>query len=331
MVLHPAIIALLLSSLFIAGLVLYSARIGLTILTRWDLTSGSELQLNLERKTYLVSTVLSYAFGFQVVSLFLYIFTADHLHTQFVGAMCAAGTLYANGFGYPTLIVKMVTFLLAGLWLILNYTDNRAYDYPLIRTKYWMLLLLTPVIVAELFLQGSYLLSLKPNVITSCCGSLFTSDSAGVSTEITGLPRVPTQVAFYGCMALTCTSGLYFYLRGKLGYVLSLLSGVTLVVSVASLISFISLYIYELPTHHCPFDILQGTYGYIGYPFYFFVGGGTLAGIGVGLLMPFRRKQSLKRAVRSIQRRLALLTTVFFLLFALLATYQILFSDLVLS
>ncbi len=331
MVFHPAIIALLLSSLFIAGLVLYSARIGLTILARWDLTSGSELQLELERKTYLVSTVLSYAFGFQVVSLFLYIFTADNLHTQFVGAMCAAGTLYVSSYGYPTLILKTVTFLLAGLWLILNYADNRAYDYPLVRTKYWMLLLLTPVILAEVFLQGSYLLSLEPNVITSCCGSLFTSDTAGVSTEITGLPRVPMQVAFYGCMALTCGSGLYFYFRGKLGYALSLHSLVTLAVSVASLISFISLYVYELPTHHCPFDILQRAYGYVGYPLYFFLGAGALAGMGVGALMPFRRKESLKRALPAIQRKLALVATVSFFLFASIATCQILFSDLTLG
>jgi len=158
MVLHPAIIALLTSSIFITGLVLYSARIGVTILVRWDLTSGSELQLELERKTYLISTVLANAFVFQLVSLFLYIFTADRLHSQFVGAMCAAGTLYLNGFGYPALMLKIVTFLLAGLWLILDYTDTRAYDYPLVRTKYLLLLVLTPFPVRTvLFLpeQGS--------------------------------------------------------------------------------------------------------------------------------------------------------------------------------
>ena len=49
--------------------------------------------------------------------------------------MCAAGSLYANDYGYPTLIVKLVNFLLAGIWLILNYVDNQGYDYPLIKTK----------------------------------------------------------------------------------------------------------------------------------------------------------------------------------------------------
>ena len=39
---------------------------------------------------------MTYPFGFQLASLFLFIYTADHLHPLFVGAMCAAGTLYVN-------------------------------------------------------------------------------------------------------------------------------------------------------------------------------------------------------------------------------------------
>ena len=69
MILHPAVIALLVSSLAITGLVLYSARLGVTILRRWDLTSGSELQLALERRTYLVSTILTNAFAFDTNSV----------------------------------------------------------------------------------------------------------------------------------------------------------------------------------------------------------------------------------------------------------------------
>ena len=67
-------------------------------------------QLILERKTYLISTLLTYLLGFELLSLFLYVFTADQLHTFFVGAMCAAGTLYVNGYGYPALILKVVIF-----------------------------------------------------------------------------------------------------------------------------------------------------------------------------------------------------------------------------
>jgi len=130
---------------------LVAAAIGLRILMRWDLSSGSEEQLRLERRTYLVSTVMAYLLGFEIFSLFLFIYTADHIHPLFVGAMCAAGALHANGWGYPTLVLKLVNVLLSGVWLIVNHTDNQAPDYPIIRFKYrWLLVvtaLLSPVSV----------------------------------------------------------------------------------------------------------------------------------------------------------------------------------------
>ena len=153
MILHPGIVALVLVSLLISGMILYSAFFGVRIIRRWDIQSGSEEQLALERRTYLISTLLSYVSCFQIGSLFLYIYTADSLHNLFVGAMCAAGTLNVNPYGYPTFLLKILNFILAGLWLIINYTDNRAYDYPLIRKKYVLLLILAPLIVTEAIIQ----------------------------------------------------------------------------------------------------------------------------------------------------------------------------------
>jgi len=329
-ILHPAVIALLVSSLAITGLVLYSARLGVTILRRWDLTSGSELQLALERRTYLVSTILTNAFGFQLVSLFLLVFTADRLHTQFVGAMCAAGTLNVDPSGYPALLLKLVTFILSGLWLILNHVDTRAYDYPLVRVKYAVLLMLAPVLLVELVLQGGYLLSLEPNVITSCCGSLFTSDAQGVAADLAALPARPTAIAFFVVLTGTCLAGLGFRRWGWGGSLVALLSAASLVVSLAAVVSFISPYVYEMPSHHCPFDILQGGYHWIGYPLYLLLGAGTLAGMGVGVLMPFRRIPSLQRVAPRLQRRLALASAILLALFTALVVWLILASDLTL-
>ena len=165
------------------------------ILRHWDLSSGSELQLGLEKRTYLVSTLMAWAFAFQIGSLFLFIFTAEDLHRLFVGAMCAAGTLNVNEFGYPTILLKIGNALLAGIWLIVNYADNRASDYPLIRKKYALLLVITPLLAAEALLQGAYFAGLKANVITSCCGSLFSADAQGPVSSIAGLPAGPVQAA----------------------------------------------------------------------------------------------------------------------------------------
>jgi hypothetical protein len=312
-------------------MVLYSARYGILILRRWDIQSGSELQLALERRTYLISTLLTYTFGLQLFSLFLFVFTVDHLHTLFVGAMCAAGSLFVNGYGYPALVLKIVTFLLAGLWLILNYADNRGYDYPLTKKKYLLLLLITPFILTEMVLQWNYFLRLNPDVITSCCGSLFSAGGETMTSEIASLPSIPMKFAFYFTMAFTIASGTYFYLTHRGGYLLASSSAAALLISVLSILSFISLYYYELPTHHCPFCILQKEYGYIGYPLYVALLGGAVSGMGVGILMPFRKIESLSAAMPSFQRRLALVSFILFALFVLLVTWRMIFSDFILG
>ncbi|MFB3884233.1 MAG: hypothetical protein ACE144_03330 [Thermodesulfobacteriota bacterium] len=331
MTLHPSIIALYVSSILIGFMVLYSVSYGVQILRKWDIKSGSELQLILERKTYLISTLLTYLFGFELVSLFLYVFTADHLHTFFVGAMCAAGSLYVNSYGYPALVLKTINFLLAGLWLILNYTDNRGYDYPLIKKKYFLLLILTPLILAEIVMQDNYFLHLRPDIITSCCGSLFSGESVRSVSEIVLLSGVPMKVIFYLFVISTTASGIYYYLRGRGGYLFSSLSAILLFVSILSILSFISLYFYELPTHHCPFCILQKEYGYIGYPLYISLFGGAITGMGVGVLMPFRHTKSLLKVVPSVQKKLSLASIVLFLIFAAVVTYRIIFSDFILE
>jgi hypothetical protein len=331
MVFHPAIIALYLSAILISLMISYSAYYGIQILRRWDIQSGSELQLVLERKTYLISTLLTYLFGFQLISFFLYIFTVDQLHTLFVGAMCAAGTLKVNDYGYPALILKMINFLVAGLWLILNHTDNRAYDYPLIKKKYLLLLIMTPWVLSEMMFLVTYFIQLKPNIITSCCGSLFSTGEKTLTSEIASLPSRPMKVLFYLSMGATLALGVYFYRRGRGGYLFAVMSAVTLFVSMASIISFISLYYYELPTHHCPFCLLQKEYGYIGYPLYVALLGSAISGLGVGALMPFRKMKSLAGIIPSYQKKLGLAALVLLLIFTALVTYRIVSTDFILE
>jgi uncharacterized integral membrane protein len=329
MILQPAVIALSVGSLIVTSMILYTTWYGVKILRHWDLRSGSELQLNLERQTYLVSTVMSYAFCFQLFSLFLFIFTADKLSSLFVGAMCAAGTLNVNGYGYPTLVFKITNFILGGVWLILNYTDNRAIDYPLIKKKYSLLLLIAPFMITELVLQGAYFLHLDAHVITSCCGSLFSPEGKGVGAVFTALPSVPMKVVFYTAMGLTWLSGFLFYRRGRpaAGFFFALMSLVTFVVSVAGLISFISLYFYQLPTHHCPFCILQGEYSYVGYPLYICLLGGVVGGVATGVLMAARNIPSLRKVLAKIQKRLTFVTILFYLLFTAIVTWTMVFTN----
>ncbi|MBI5848218.1 MAG: hypothetical protein HZB31_09780 [Nitrospirae bacterium] len=328
MILHPAILALLAGSFMASAMLLYSSWFGSRIIRRWDLQSGSEEQLGLEKRTYLISTIMSYVFGFQLVSLFLFIYTADSLCSLFVGAMCAAGTLNVNSYGYPTFVLKLLTFIFAGLWLILNHADNKAYDYPLIRKKYLLLLFITPFVLAETFLQTRYFLSLEAEVITSCCGSLFSKEGRDALPLLYVVPPVPMKLLFYTAMAGTGMSGLLLYRRGKGAYLFSAFSLLGFVTAAWFLVHVVVLYIYELPTHHCPFCIFKKEYAYIGYPFYMTLFTGVISGLGVGLLQPFTKVSSMRSFVPGIQKRLSLTALSGYAGFFLLAVYSIITSAL---
>jgi hypothetical protein len=305
MIQHPGILALLVASGLVSLLLAAAGWQGFRILRGWDLQSGSEGQLDLERRTYLVSTLVANALVIQILSLFLFIFTADSLHTQFVGAMCAAGSLAVNAFGYPALLAKLATCLLAGVWLVLHLTDTQGYDYPLIRPKYILLLILVPMVLAETWLQTSYLAGLKADVMTSCCGSLFGQGRQGFAAELAGLPPQIMQPIFWITFGILMAAGIAL-LRSRRGAALvSLLSLGFLLVAIASLVSFFCLYIYELPTHHCPFCLLHREYGFVGYPLYGALLGGAISGLGLGALALFGDRRSLVSALPRMQARLA--------------------------
>lgn len=331
MIFHPGIIALLVGSLMVAMMLCYSAYEGAIILRKWDIRSGSEQQLAMERKTYLISTLMGYAMGFQLLSLFLFIYTADSLSHLFIGAMCAAGSLNVNAFGYPATLLKVVNFVLSGLWLVVNYTDNQGFDYPLIKVKYVFLLCITPLLITETFLQGAYLLSLAPDLITSCCSVIFTSGNKNVVSQLVAVPLRFSQAAFLVSAVSVFALGIY-YLRQKKGAVLfSLAVLVFFPVSLAAVVSFISIYIYELPTHHCPFCILHSEYGYIGYPLYFALLMGTISGLGVGVLSSFGGIRSLTGILPRIQLRLAVISLLCLSLFLLIVAGAISLSNLDMS
>jgi hypothetical protein len=331
MILQPAIVALLLESILVTFMIVYAAFFGGRIIRHWDIGSGSEMQLALERSTYLVSTLLACAFTFQIASLFLYIYTADDLHTRFVGAMCAAGSLNVNSYGYPAFILKIINCILAGLWLIMNYADSRAYDYPLIRKKFIFLLAIVPFSLSETVLQATYFLKLRPNIITSCCGSLFSAGLGSISGDLAALPPGPMMIAFYASLVLVTFTGLRFLLNGRGGWLFSASAVIAFLIMALSLLSFIGLYFYELPTHHCPFCILQREYNYVGYILYGSLIGGVVCGAGVGILQLFKHMKSLTRVIPDVSRSLSLISIICYLLFAAISIWKMATSSLTLN
>ena len=62
-------------SIFLLTIALF---ISIRTIYRWEPDSSSELQINLERQTYLTSTVIRYVLIFQIISLFVFIFTVNN-------------------------------------------------------------------------------------------------------------------------------------------------------------------------------------------------------------------------------------------------------------
>lgn len=331
MIFHSGILALVSGSFFVTLMMLYAAAVGSMIALRWNLRSSTAYQLSLERKTYLISTIMNYVLGFQIISALLFIYTVDDIHKLFVGAMCATGSLNANGVGWNALISKITVCFLAGLWLVMNYLDQQVEDYPLVRMKYILLVVLLPFIILDSLLQLQYFLGLDPDIITSCCGSLFSESGSGVASSLSGLPVKSTMIIFYiGCSLIFFTSFICFYSKKAIfRYFHSMVAAALLFLAMAGIISFVSIYIYELPTHHCPFDILQSGYGFIGYPLYISLFCGVFYGLLPGVFQPLKKILSLKETINRVERSWIFLSMGYMSIFVLTATYRIVSSNLI--
>ena len=333
MLLQPGTIALILGSGITLLLLTYASGVGIKILRNWDIGSSSEEQLALERKTYLVSTLVRYGLAFEIVSAFIFIYTADDLHNLLVGAMCATGSLNANSFGFPALYIKIAIFFVASVWIAMDSLDNRAEDYPLTKKKYGLLLFVVPLVLAGYILQIVYFASIDPNVITSCCGVLFSEGGANIGSSLASLPLRRTEVAFFGSFALLIAFGIAATKSARKLFIIpfSILSASFFPISIAAIISFISLYFYQIPTHHCPFDMLQSEYYYAGYPLYFSLFAGSFFGTMTGIIEPFRKIGTLSALIPGVQRRWVLVSIVCLTVFVLISLVPIVFASFTLE
>jgi hypothetical protein len=329
---QPAIIALLLAAGLSLTMLLIASPFAVQVIRHWDIKSGSERQLKLERLTYLFSTLVAFVCLVQILAALLFIFNADKMSVMFVGAMCAVGALNVNAFGFPALYLQLALFFLAALWLAINHADSQARDYPLVRLKYALLLAAIPLFALSLWLQLSYFLGLKADVITSCCGSMFSTDAPTLASEMSALEPKPALLGFYGTtLAAIALGGWHWRDKDNIsGYATGLGSLAAFLAGIAGILAFISLYIYEHPNHHCPFCILKPDYDYRGYWLYIPLFAAAATGMSAGVLRLFAGRPSLARVVPALTGRLAGVAAIGYVLFALVASVMIWQSNLIL-
>ncbi len=320
-------LALTLGSLVVLFLLALAARTGVRVLRRWNPASDEQGQIRLESEIWLSSTLVAYALGIQILSLALFVLAADEFAGVIAGAMCATGSLLANDFGMPTLLVKLAGVFCYGFWLVLHHLDIQSESYPLVRAKFAYLLALLPLLAADLTLQTLYLANLTPDIITSCCAVVFSAAGAGEGNLLSGFSEGVLLRLFYGtAVMLAAVGGWLRWGRGAAPAVLSLLDALGwlwfLGLALVAITTVFSAYIYAMPFHNCPFCILQSEYNYIGFAIY----GALLTAVFYGFtsqaVLLFRRRSGLGPAVAAYQRMAGQLSLILLALFLLLASYH---------
>lgn len=234
------------------------------IIYSWASDSASELQINLERQTYLTSTIIRYVLIFQIVSLFVFLFTVNnHLPGLIRGAMCASGTLTVNAYGYPLLYIKLFAIPFYAIYLIMDYLDQSEAEYPLTPSKFWLVLPVFIFLVTDFIFTMLYFGNIDPQVIATCCSINFTATPGWNEDVLSGSQWIEITLLLFYMIAIFLVAGLT--LLKKYPLINLILSVLFIAVSVYSLKYHFVKYIYELPSHNCLFDIFWSQYYYIGY------------------------------------------------------------------
>jgi len=253
------VIVYLLSETLLYLLLFIAFLVTLGLLKKWNFNAFTAEQFILENRSYLVMTIIFFVILLKVVLLPYFVYTIDNLSDLIPGAMCGAGVIKANGYGNPLLILKIIILFLSGLWLTVNSIDLGAKNYPYLKLKSWFFVFIFILLSTEFALDILYFTHIETSNPVSCCSVIF-GQIGGANGLPFGLDIPKLMILFY----------LLFLLL-----VLAILADNALLTIVASIlfasISYYAVvyvfgtYIYELPTHQCPFCMLQDHYYYIGY------------------------------------------------------------------
>lgn len=274
MTLTPEIIAILVLDVIFLFFALIAFVLSVRIYRKWDMNATSSLQYALETQSYLVSVIIKYIFVLKLPLFLFYIYTCDKLSTIITGAMCAAGVVNSVSFGLYLLLFKLLNLYLFGFWLILNHEDQHEKNQPYVRLKFLFFSLAFFAFIAEIILELSFFASLNISKIVSCCGTLFSATSTSYLSILFAINPLVLVGIFYGTYGLIV---LGYSLNNR--HVFIFANFLYLVFGITSLIVFFSTYIYELPTHNCPFCLLQMDYYGVGYVIYSLLFLGTFYGM----------------------------------------------------
>lgn len=231
----------------------------LKFIRQWDFESFSNAQLKMEKQANLVMTIATFLFALKLLLLIYFVYTIDNLSLIIPGAMCGAGVISADSYGMTLLFVKVIVIFGLLLFLVVNHYDLKGTNYPLFRFKSWVIVITALLIFGEFDLDIAYFTNIDTSVPVSCCSALF-GNLEGANPLPFGLDTKMLLVLFF---TLYFGVAVALYLESRL--LSTLLLALFGAIAYYSVVYFFGTYVYELPTHKCPFCMLQKEYNYIGY------------------------------------------------------------------
>ena len=300
--LSSEVIIYLLSETILYFLLFVAFLATLNLLKKWNFESFTQEQFNLENRSYLVMSIIFFVILLKVILLPYFVYSIDELSNLIPGAMCAAGVIEANNYGNVLLAIKIVVLFLSGLWLTLNSLDLEAKDYPYLKVKSWFFLLIFTLLSIEFALDILYFTNISTNNPVSCCSAIF-GQNGGANGLPFGLDTTKLLLLFYLLFALVIITTIYEMTLANI--TASLLFAI---VSYYSIVYFFGTYIYELPTHKCPFCMLQDHYYFVGYLVW------GLALLGIFLNINSALMQSIFKQKSKKLKNISLITITLFVL-----------------
>jgi len=253
------VIVYLVSESILLSLLSIAFIITIGILKGWDFDSYTQQQFTLERRAYLVMTILLFVFAVKFFLVLYFVFAIDNLSVLVPGAMCAAGVISANDYGMALLFFKLLVLFFLTLWMALNKYDLQAKDYPVFRIKSWLFVLIFIMIVIEVWLSIAYFTNIDMLEPVNCCSTLY-GQLEGANPLPFGLDKTKLLILFY--LLFVVLVGAMFSGQKLLAIMANIMF---VVIAYYAVVYFFGTYVYELPTHNCPFCMLQKEYYFVGY------------------------------------------------------------------
>jgi len=253
--------------------------ISLKIVRGYDREATTSKQYTLEKQSYLSATIIKYIFYIKIPLMIFFIFTLDKISFILPGAMCGAGVVNASIYAIPLLFLKLLNLYLFAYWLVMQKEDMRKEEQPYVITKFQLFLILYTLFIVEIILETLFFGSIDIKSVVDCCGAIFSHSDDTYLSLLLHMDRVWLLSIFYAVYGVMFLS---YFLKQR--YIFALINLLFLMIALIALIAFFGTYIYELPTHHCPFCLLQKDYHYIGYLLYLLLFLGTFNGLVVAMI-----------------------------------------------